>query len=93
MSEQARDPGMNPRPGDDSGGATPQAAPPEAPPPAALDALTEVVQKTYRPLAGEEQERVRTVITALQQASAALAAYPLTNADEPDPIFSVYRAD
>jgi hypothetical protein len=63
------------------------------PPPAALDALVNVVEKTYRALSDEERERIRTVITASHQAAAAMAAYQLTNADEPDTTFTVYRAD
>jgi len=53
----------------------------------------DVVQKTYRALSDAERERIRTVITGFHQASAAMAAYRLTNADEPDTTFTVYRAD
>jgi hypothetical protein len=53
----------------------------------------DVVQKTYRALSDAERERIRTVITGFHQALAAMAAYRLTNADEPDTTFTVYRAD
>ncbi|GEM_PF-3545654 len=94
MSDQQGQTSTNPRPGDNSGGATPQ--PPlnePAPPPPALEALVDVVQKTYRALSDAERERIRTVITGFHQALAAMAAYRLTNADEPDTTFTVYRAD
>ncbi len=83
----------NPPPGNDSGEAIPQPPLNKPPSPAALDALVNVVEETYRALSDEERERIRTVITASHQAAAAMAAYQLTNADEPDTTFTVYRAD
>ena len=61
--------------------------------PVTADALLQLIQQTYRPLDSAEQERVRTAIGAMQQAAAAMYAYPLTNADEPAPIFMAYRSD
>ncbi len=39
------------------------------------------------------QERLRASVHRLRAAAAALATVPLTNADEPDPIFRVYRGE
>ncbi|MHB8575355.1 MAG: hypothetical protein ACYDCQ_08490 [Dehalococcoidia bacterium] len=58
-----------------------------------IDALLQVVEQIHRPLAEAEREQLRSAIALGRQASAALMAYPLSNADEPDPIFAAYRAD
>jgi hypothetical protein len=40
-----------------------------------------------------ELERVRESVRGLRAAAAALAAFPLTNADEPDVLFRAYRGE
>jgi hypothetical protein len=40
-----------------------------------------------------ERERVRESVRGLRAAADALAAFPLTNADEPDVLFRVYRGE
>jgi hypothetical protein len=93
MSKRPREASASPPAGNDSGGAAAPPLPAEPTPPPALEALVDVVEKTYRALSDDERERIRTVITASHQAAAAMAAYQLTNADEPDTTFTVYRAD
>ncbi len=41
----------------------------------------------------EHTDKIRDSIKSLRAAVAALDGYPLTNADEPDPIFAAYRAE
>ena len=41
----------------------------------------------------EHAEKIRESVKGLRGAVAAMNAYPLTNADEPDPIFAAYRSD
>jgi len=65
--------------------------PDDGAPDAIAEALLDLVQKTHGPLEGEELERVRGTLDGLRRASQAMAAYPLTNADEPDPIFAALR--
>jgi hypothetical protein len=55
--------------------------------------LLDLVQAIHGPVQGEDLERVSGTIEALRRSAAALAAYRLTNADEPAPTFAVYRAD
>jgi hypothetical protein len=73
----------------DAGGQPP--SPPEPPPTA--DALLALIEKSYRPLSEEESAALRTSIALTHQASAALFAFRLTNADEPDIGFAAFRAD
>lgn len=40
-----------------------------------------------------ERERMRESVRGLRAAADALAAFPLTNADEPDVLFRVYRGE
>lgn len=59
-----------------------------------LEALVAAVQAVYGGRISEEQmARVRDGVKGLREAAAALYAYPLTNADEPDPIFAAYREE
>ena len=59
-----------------------------------LEALLASVAAVHGERIGPERmERVRESIKGLRTAAEALAAYPLTNADEPDPIFAAYRAE
>lgn len=67
------------------------AAAPEPPPTA--DALLALIEGSFRALSEEEREVLRTSLALGHQANAALFAYPLTNADEPDVGFAAYRAD
>ncbi len=83
-----------PAPSGNNGGAAPaREAATEPPEPATIEALLELVQRTYRPLNDEELTRIRKSLVASQAMAAAMQAYPLSNADEPDPIFVAYRAD
>jgi hypothetical protein len=41
----------------------------------------------------EQTDKIRESVKGLRAAVAALDAYHLTNADEPDPIFAAYRSD
>ncbi len=94
MTEQAATTATSTQPDDDAGGPSVQAGP--TVPPATISALLDLVQATYRPgsaLTDTERERLQTTIGHMQAASAAIHAYPLTNADEPDPIFSAFRAE
>ncbi len=80
--------------GDDAGGPPVHAG--SAASSATIAALLDLVQATYRPdaaLSDGERERLQTSIGHMQAASAAMHAYPLTNADEPDPIFAAFRAE
>jgi len=58
-----------------------------------LDAMLELVQQLHGDLTGEARERVRASIAVARQAVAAMNRYPLSNADEPDPIFIPFRQD
>ncbi len=61
---------------------------------ARVEALIAVVRAVYGERISEEQmERVRDGVKGLRDVAAALYAYPLTNADEPDPIFAAYRGE
>jgi hypothetical protein len=94
MTEQVRQPPPPAPSANDAGGSAAQAEP--AAPSATVKALLGLVQATYRPgavLTDAERARLRTTIEAMQAASTALHAYPLTNADEPDPIFAAFRAE
>ena len=44
-------------------------------------------------LTPEQAGRVPEIIRGLRDAAAALAACPLANADEPDPVFAAYRGE
>ena len=41
----------------------------------------------------EARAKAREVVTGIHAAVAALDAYPLTNADEPDPVFTAFQRD
>ena len=79
--------------GNDEGATSARESVTEPQEPATIEALIELVQKSYRPLNDEELARIRKSLVASQTMAAAMQAYPLSNADEPDPIFVAYRAD
>lgn len=57
-------------------------------------ALVESLSVTYPGrLDPEQTEQVRRALSHLLDLGAKLKAYPLTNADEPDPIFRAYRRE
>ena len=59
-----------------------------------VDALLGVVIARYGGRIGPEQiGRLRESVRGLREAAAALYAYPLTNADEPDQVFAAYRGE
>lgn len=59
-----------------------------------LEALVASITAAYGGRISQEQmQRVRDGVQGLREAAAALYAYPLTNADEPDPIFAAYRGE
>ncbi len=94
MTEQAPNTPPPAQSGDDAGGPPVQDG--AATPTPTITALVDVVQAIYRPgaaLSDSERERLQTAIGHMQAASAAMRAYPLTNADEPDPIFAAFRAE
>lgn len=90
MAERRKGSGARRRPSVTDAGA-PAQAPPEPPP--AADALMALIEKSFRPLAEDEAEALRASLAQAHQATAALYAHPLTNADEPGTSFAAYRAD
>lgn len=60
---------------------------------ALVEAMLGVVEQTHGPLGEAARERLRDQLRRTRAASAALYAYPLTNADEPATIFRPFRAD
>jgi hypothetical protein len=60
---------------------------------ALVEAMLGVVEQTHGPLDGAAREQIREQLRRARGASAALYAYPLTNADEPATIFRPFRAD
>ena len=61
---------------------------------AVVEALAATVRARYGGrLSPEQAGRVPEIIRGLRDAAAALAAYPLANADEPDPVFAAYRGE
>ncbi len=64
------------------------------PPDPRLDAALARIQAQHgQHLPPGTEERLRTSVQALLAAADTLRATPLTNADEPDPIYRAYRAD
>ena len=59
-------------------------------PPAEL-LLALVRQKYPHPLTEEQADAIRSQLAWYWQRSAVLSSFPLTNADEPAPIFAAYR--
>ena len=61
---------------------------------ARVEALVAAVKAAHGDHIGPEQEeRLRAQVRSLCAMAESLAAYPLTNADEPDVIFAAYRAE
>ena len=61
---------------------------------AIVAALAATVRARYGDRLDPEQAgRVPEIIRGLRDAAAALAAYPLVNADEPDPVFAAHRGE
>ncbi len=59
-----------------------------------VEALTAVVQARYGGrLDAGQAGRVPEIVRGLREAVASLMAYPLVNADEPDPVFGAYRGE
>lgn len=59
-----------------------------------LDAFVALITTVHgEHITAEHAPRLRDAARALREAIAELYAYPLTNADEPDPVFAAYRAD
>ncbi len=69
----------------------PAVAAPEPSP--AADAQLALIERSFRPLSDDEREALRSSLALAHQANAALYAYPLTNADEPDVGFAAYRVE
>ncbi len=71
--------------------------PPQEPPAPQLDAadhlLAALSQQQKLPEAPEQRAAILGDLRYIVQRSQLLAAYPLTNADEPAPLFSAWRAD
>lgn len=76
-----------PRPGADPNPQAQRAAAPSS------EVLAAYVEQVYAPLAADELAALRPLLSELAGALAAIAAFPLDNADEPAPIFVPYRAD
>ncbi len=55
--------------------------------------LTLVTARYGDRIPAAEHERVRESVRGLRAAADALAAFPLTNADEPDVLFRAYRGE
>ncbi len=53
--------------------------------------LALVRQKYPHPLTAEQADAIRSQLAWYWQRSAVLSSFPLTNADEPAPIFAAYR--
>jgi hypothetical protein len=60
---------------------------------ALVEAMLGVVEQTHGPLDEAAREQLREQLRRTRAASTALYAYPLSNADEPAPIFRPFRAD
>lgn len=61
---------------------------------AVVEALAATVRVRYGDrLSPEQAGRVPEIIRGLRDAAAALAAYPLGGADEPDPVFAAYHGE
>lgn len=71
-------------------------AQPSAPQPSSHDARLDAAMSSIRARHATELDpaslaTAREAVARLHAAVAALDAYPLTNADEPDPVFTVFR--
>ncbi|HEY7294305.1 MAG TPA: hypothetical protein VH916_04645 [Dehalococcoidia bacterium] len=60
---------------------------------ALIAAMLSVIERTHGPLNEAARQQLREGLRRAQSASAALYAYPLSNADEPGTIFRPFRAD
>jgi hypothetical protein len=76
-----------PRPGADP---TPQVQRVAAP---SSEVLAAYVEQVYAPLTDDELAALRPLLDDLAGALAAIAAFPLDNADEPMPVFAPYRVE
>lgn len=59
-----------------------------------MEALVAAVMAAHGArIPAEHVEKIRESVKGLRGAVAAMNAYPLINADEPDPIFAAYRSN